>query len=72
MTLTEAQALAALIKREAAPGAATTIQLDEPRGDTYHVAVHKPNVIKFAVRSISQWNERKHLLQKYDRGEEEQ
>jgi hypothetical protein len=61
MTLAEAQELAASIKREA-PDAATTIERDEPRGNSYHVEVHKPNVIQFAVRSISQWNERKHLL----------
>lgn len=72
MILEQAQALAASIKREV-PEAATTVQADVTSegkySNSFHVEVHVPNVIQMAIKSPEQWNERKHLVQKYDRKE---
>lgn len=68
MKLEDAQALAIQIEREA-PGTTATVKPDELYSSSYFLEVHKQNVVRMCIRSISQWNERKHLLQKYDRGE---
>ena len=64
----EARELAAQIEREA-PGTTATVEPEDSHLIAYRIDVHKPNVIKMTIRSVSQWNERKVLLQKYDRGE---
>jgi hypothetical protein len=65
----EARELAAQIKKEVLLGTTVTVEPDEliPWCAEYHIEVHKPDVIKMMIRSASQWNERKHLLQKYER-----
>ena len=62
----EARELAAQIEREA-PGTTVTIEPDEivPWCAEYHLALCKPDVIRFVVRSVEQWNERKHLISKW-------
>jgi hypothetical protein len=66
LTKSQAQALAARIQRETTD-VATTIGQDEYLAleESYHVDVHKQNVMRLCIRSESQWDDRKHLLGKW-------
>lgn len=63
MNFEQAGALAEQIEREAA-GTTATVQSDGMNTFTYHIDVHKPDVIQFCIRSVEQWNARKCLLSK--------
>jgi hypothetical protein len=67
LTKLQAQELAARIQRETTD-VATTIQQDDfftSLEESYHVDVHKKNVVRLCIRSESQWDDRKHLLDKW-------
>ncbi len=69
MTLKQAQELAARMQREMV-GIATTVQSDVlPDGDysgTFHITVTKPRVIQMCIYTAAQWDDRKHLIAKWE------
>ena len=75
MTLEQAQALAARIQRETR-GVSTVVQADITPADLYsgsfHITVKKPGVLQMCIYSPAQWDDRKHLINKWASHSEEE
>ena len=68
MTLEQAQALATRIQRET-HGVSTVVQADITPAALYsssfHITVKKPGVLQMCIYSPAQWDDRKHLINKW-------